>query len=163
MRKPIYFLCLLLIVVLITGCSRINNIIKIEEERIGVEYTGFNEIEDGVDVDSNGTRGEVKNYESNLNENIWTTQFDYMNGTDVQAFTIENDDILKINSNVDSGDVWIKITQGDLSLSDIQKAKAENNKEITVELSQWEKGEINVWLVVENGENGLIQIEHIEN
>lgn len=95
MRKPIYFLCLLLIVVLITGCSRINNIIKIEEERIGVEYTGFDEIEDGVDVDSNGTRGEVKNYESNLNENIWTTQFDYMNGTDVQAFTIENDDILK--------------------------------------------------------------------
>lgn len=59
--------------------------------------------------------------------------------------------------------MWIKITQGDLSLSDIQKAKAENNKEITVELSQWEKGEINVWLVVENGENGLIQIEHIEN
>lgn len=161
MRKIIYFVCLIFIVILIVGCSSINNMIEVEKEKIGAEYTGLDEVEDVVE--RNGTRGVVNNYKSNLNENIWTTEFEYMDGTDYQDFTIENDDKLIVNSNVAKGEAWIKITQGDLSFSEIQKVKAENNKEITIDLSQWEKGEITVWLVVENGENGLIHIEHIEN
>ena len=34
---------------------------------------------------------------------------------------------------------------------------------MTIDLAQWQNGEIVVWLVVEKGEDGLIQIEHIEN
>lgn len=161
MKKTIYFVCLLLLVMLFAGCSRINNMVEVDKEKIGVEYMGLVEYE--IDADSNGTRGEVKNYESSLNKNLWTTEFDYMNGTDYQDFNIEIDDVLLINSKVDSGEVWIKITQGDLSLSEIQKVQAISNKETTIDLSQWQNGEIVVWLVIEKGEDGLIQIEHIEN
>ncbi|KGR83359.1 hypothetical protein [Lysinibacillus odysseyi] len=161
MKKTIFLVCLLLLVMSLAGCSRIINMIEVDKEKIGAEYTGVDGYVTGED--NNGTCGEARNYESSLNENVWTTEFDYMNGTGVQEFTIETADILRINGKFDKGEVWIKITQGDLSLSEIQKVQAINNKEMTIDLSQWQNGEIVVWLVVEKGEDGLIQIEHLEN
>ena len=159
MKKTFYFVCLLLLIMLLAGCSRIVNMIEIDKEKIGAEYIGLEE----KSFNKNDKYGVVTNYESSLNEGVWTIDFNYMNGTAYQDFTIETDDVLLINSKVDRGEVWIKITQGDLSLSDIQKVQAINNKETTIDLSQWQNGEIVVWLVVEKGKDGLIQIEHINN
>lgn len=159
MKKTFYFVCLLLSVLSLAGCSRIINMIEVEKEKIGNEHTIY---EDNSVVKGDKYRV-ATNYKGNLNEGVWTIAFDYMNGTEYQNFTIKSDDVLRINSKVNSGEVWIKITQGDLSLSEIQKVQAINEKETTIDLSQWQDGEIFVWLVVEKGEDGLLQIEHIEN
>lgn len=159
MKKIIYFVCLCLLVILFASCSRITNMIDVDKEKIGAEYTGMEEAE----IVTENTHGMVKNYKSSFNKNIWTVEFDYMNATGYEDFNIDTDDELLISSKVDSGEVWVKITQGDLSLSEIQKVQVIPNKENTVDLSQWKNGEIIVWLVVENGEDGLIQIEHMEN
>ena len=42
MKKTIYFVCLLLSVLLFAGCSRIINMIEVDKEKIGAEYTGVN-------------------------------------------------------------------------------------------------------------------------
>ena len=157
MKKIICFVCLS--VFLLTGCSRITNMIVVDREKIGAEYTGIQEMNNVT----NDKYGIAKNYESSLNGDIWTTSFNYMNATGYQDFVIGTDDALLIDNKIENGEVWIKITQGDLSLSSIQKVRATNNDVTKVDLSQWENGEIVVWLVVEKGENGLIQIEHIKN
>jgi hypothetical protein len=132
--------------------------INVEKERIGNEYTVIEDQE----LNPNDSHGNVKNYRSNFSDNIWTTKFDSMNSTGYMTLEINRYDTLKINSNVDSGEVWVKITQGDLAKSKIQKVQAVNSETITADLKQWEPGEIVVWLVVKKGENGVIQIEHVK-
>lgn len=159
MRKTIYLACLLLLVALVSSCSVIGGFINDSKEKIGSEYTVF----EGNEIDTSDSHGAVENYESSLDENIWTTKFDYMNSTGSQFFIIEPDDKLVINSTVSSGEIWTKITQGNLAESEIQKVQVKNDQEVTMDLSQWKNGEIAVWLVVKQGEDGLIKIEHIKN
>lgn len=160
MKKSVYFICFFLVfTLLLPACSRITNMVEVDREKIGAEYTSIQKTNNVA----NGKYGIAKNYKSSLNEDIWTTSFDYMNATSYEHFVIGTDDALLIDNKIENGEVWIKITQGDLSLSSIQKVRATNNDVTKVDLSQWENGELAVWLVVEKGENGAIQIEHIKN
>lgn len=133
--------------------------ITIDKEKIGAEYIVLADSEEN----KNTSHGEVKNYKKDIDNNKLIITFDYMNSTDYHDFTIQKNDVLKIKSEMDSGNTWVKITQGQLWNSKIQKVPITNNKEMTIDLSQWKDGEIVVWVVVENGKDGLIQIEHIEN
>lgn len=70
------------------------------------------------------------------------------------------DDTLEVSNKVGSGEVWVKITQGDISRSEIQKVHIPNNDSQTINLNQWNSGEISIWLVVKEGTNGEITIKH---
>ena len=159
MKKVMYILWLLFISAIIFTVFLLINMINVDKERIGGEYVV---IEDRDELSPNDSHGSIKNYSSNFSDNIWTTNFDFMNSTGHMSIEINPDDTLKINNNVDSGAVWVKITQGSLARSEIQKIQAVNGKVITADLSQWEPGEIQIWLVVKDGKNGEIQIEHME-
>ncbi|MGY4690739.1 hypothetical protein [Salibacterium sp. K-3] len=158
MVKILPITIMLLTVLFLAGCSDIISYAELGNERIGVEYTVMEENEIGTE----DPHGAVKNYERTLNKGLWTTDFSYMNSTASQTFTITPDDSLRIHRTIDSGDVWVKITQGDLIESDIQKVHM-TKKETTVDLSRWKSGKIVVWLVVKKGRNGSIQIEHLNN
>ncbi|MHB8125348.1 MAG: hypothetical protein ACYDEJ_06820 [Desulfitobacteriaceae bacterium] len=156
MKKAIYFVCVLFIsAILLMTYNNIKNTINFNKEKIGNEYTVIKDME----LASNDSHGLVKNYHNNFQNNLWTTTFDYMNSTAYQCLEIDHRDTLKVKSKLKSGNVWVKITQGDLSKSKIQKVQSVNDETVTIDLTQWEPGEINIWLVVENGESGTIRIE----
>lgn len=183
MKKRLCFswiwLCILLIpVILLTACGNPQNgidtsaqnitgnnpqnavdnntpKIDIDQERIGSEYT----VSEGQKPAANDFHGSVKNYNSTLQDNLWTVIFDAMNSTAYRRLEIDPRDTLKVKSKLISGTVWVKITQGDLSKSALHKVQSVYDETLTIDLSQWEPGEIAVWLVVENGESGMIRVE----
>lgn len=131
------------------------NPIDVNQEKIGCGYT----VPEGPDLAPDNSHGSVKNYHSDFQGKLWTVTFDAMNSTAYQPLEIDSRDTLKVRSKLVSGTVWIKITQGDLSKSALQKVQLVKDETITLDLSRWETGEIAVWLVVENGESGIIRVE----
>lgn len=105
------------------------------------------------------THGPATNYRSDFQNKTWTVTFDAMDSTAYYALEIDPRDKLKVKSKLINGTAWIKITQGDLSTSALQKAQLFYDETTTLDLTQWQTGEIAVWLVVENGESGMIRVE----
>lgn len=160
MKKIIYIILLLFIFIQASGCSltKAKNMAVIDKEKIGVEYT----VMESNTCDSYDSHGYVENYSSDFEDNVWTTKFDFMNSTGNMKLEIDPEDILKVNSKFNTGEVWLKITQGDLIESDIQKVEVKSGEEVTADLSQWESGNIEMWLVAKKCKNGLIKIEHVK-
>jgi hypothetical protein len=162
MKKILFYIFIFsLINILLFGCTvdKIDKRKIINKEKIGVEFT----VVENSKKEPSDSHGRVENYEKIIKDNRWITKFKFMNSTDVQGFKINSSkDILQVKSDLDKGEAWIKITQGDILESDIQKVKINSEKTTNIDLSQWKKGEIIVWLVVENGENGSININHIK-
>ena len=146
MKRNFSILCVLF-AFLITGCS-IGNRINVDKERIGVEYTVITD----QPISTNDSHGSVENYTSDYSKDIWTTKFDSMDSTGELTLDIEAEDSLKITCDVTVGDVWLKITQGDISKSKIQKIQGKNGETVEVDLSQWN-----------SGENGIIKVEHLKS
>ncbi|KUO63217.1 MAG: hypothetical protein APF84_13615 [Gracilibacter sp. BRH_c7a] len=131
------------------------NPIDANQEKIGSEYT----VLEGQDLAPDNSHGSVKNYYSDYQGKRWTVTFDAMNSTAYQSLEIDPHDKLKIKSKLLQGTVWIKITQGALNNSALQKIQLVNDETITLDLSLWQTGEIAVWLVVENAASGIIRVE----
>jgi hypothetical protein len=129
--------------------------IDVHQEKIGSEYT----VREDQDLGPDNSHGSVQNYHSDYQGKRWTVTFDAMNSTAYLPLSIDSRDTLKIKSKLVTGTASIKITQGALDNSALQKVQLVNDEAVTLDLSQWQTGEIAVWLVVENGESGILQVE----
>lgn len=104
----------------------------------------------------------VIDYTNEFKKNIWYIKYKEMNGNDFKRIKIKSTGTLKVTSKTEDGEMWVKITQGSLAESDIQKQKLLHDGISILNLSQWEDGEILVWLVAENSTNGDIMVEYVE-
>ncbi|MFZ7121292.1 MAG: hypothetical protein ACOWWH_10110 [Eubacteriaceae bacterium] len=150
MNKENYLVLLeLLLILFLTACFNS----QIDQERIGAEYTVIEGDED------HGSHGSVNGYKTEYNFLCNTIKFDYMNSTESIVFNINPNDTIEVTNEIESGEVWVKITQGDITRSKIQKEHIPNNETITIGLSDWKTGEISIWLVVEEGIKDQISIK----
>lgn len=158
MSKIFKFINLLIFIILLSllfsGCSYIDHSIRINKEKIGNEYIVY---ENG----GGDSHGSEEGYSVDSDSHSITIKFNSMNSTQDYTVNIEPDDTLEVNTNIEEGKVWVKITQGDLNKSDIQSELIPNNETKIITLDKWDSGEIVVWIVVEDGVNGEININHM--
>lgn len=147
------FVIATILTLMFNGCSYISNYNKINKEKIGNEYTVS-------ELGNNDSHGTVEGYTINGDYQSMNVKFDFMNSTQDYTFNIKPESTIDVTNNIEEGKVWVKITQGDLSQSDIQSKFIYNNQTASVKLDQWEPGDIIIWLVVEDGVNGEISVKY---
>lgn len=134
-------------------------------------YGMFNSMYEGLGCDNTVLEYEtfgdsdfrkVIDYTNEFKNNIWNIKYKEMNGNDLTHMNIKSNGKLKVNSKTEDGEMWVKITQGSVIESYIQKQKLLHDGINIVDLSRWEDGEVTIWLVAENSTNGDIKVEFVE-
>lgn len=156
-KKLIITLLVSIILGLLFSQSTIYGMFRSMHEGLGCENTVL-EYETFGDSDFR----KVIDYTNNFKDNIWIVKYKEMNGNAMKKIDIQATGKLNVTSTTEDGEMWVKLTQGYVVNSSIQKQKLPSNGSTTIDLSKWKDGRLTIWLVAENSTNGDIKVEYVD-
>lgn len=156
-KKLIITLLVSIILGLLFSQSTIYGMFRSMHEGLGCENTVL-EYETFGDSDFR----KVIDYTNNFKDNIWIVKYKEMNGNAMKKIDIQATGKFNVTSTTEDGEMWVKLTQGYVVNSSIQKQKLPSNGSTTIDLSKWKDGRLTIWLVAENSTNGDIKVEYVD-